>query len=256
MYGKWKSGGASDRNSTLPRFTKFGSLYSPHETLQHPDRWWEPSGAEGRTGGRSHEPPLCSLHYSEEGGWERMLVSATDRHSTPPLERGPAVSISSLATCHLLLISSYGNTEAFSGRGTCTIILRQIRPCVFSLLLFKWKNMQELNSKDQRSLGWQRVISKPYEPAQIWQPCTCGDCKPRSEWVRLSPDEGAWGLDAVDDGVLVVGEQHRGLTLNRIHRQLHRLLGENRVRRRLTGQHVWRQADGEVNTHDMLLLSQ
>lgn len=58
------------------------------------------------------------------------------------------------------------------------------------------------------------------------------------------PDEGARGLDAVDDGVLVVGEEPRSQNLHRIHRQLHHLLRGERVRRRLTGQHGGGQAGG------------
>lgn len=60
----------------------------------------------------------------------------------------------------------------------------------------------------------------------------------------LLPDEGARGLDALDDRVLVVGEGGRGVALHCVHGQPHRLLGGDWLRRRLAGQHAGRQAEG------------
>lgn len=74
----------------------------------------------------------------------------------------------------------------------------------------------------------------------------------RTRNASAGPDEGARGLDAVDDGVLVVGEVHRGQPLHRVHRQLHGLLGGERVWWGLAGKHAGGQADGgeqENNQH-------
>lgn len=108
-------------------------LYSPHGTPQHPDRWLGPSGAGGRTGGRIHELPLCSLRYSA-GGWERVLASVRVSVTVDPRWDRPAVSIRSLTTYHLLLASSCWETKALIHLFPCTKILTQISLCVFSLL--------------------------------------------------------------------------------------------------------------------------
>lgn len=59
---------------------------------------------------------------------------------------------------------------------------------------------------------------------------------------NLLPDEGTRGLDALDDGVLVVGKGRWGVALHGVHLQPHHLLGGEWLRRCLAGQHAGRQA--------------
>lgn len=151
-------------------------LYSPHETPRHPDRWWGPSGAGGRTGGRSHEPTLCSLRYSVRG--ERMLASASDRDTVDPHWDEPAVSVSSLATRHLLLISSCGKTKALICLGSSTNILCQIRPCFLSFIPpFRWRNMQGLKFEGKSKRVSRSVLATTHVESNTL-------IGPHSEWTN------------------------------------------------------------------------
>lgn len=57
-----------------------------------------------------------------------VIASASDRDTGDPHWDGPAVSVSSLATRHLLLISSCCKTKALICLGSSTNMLSQTRP--------------------------------------------------------------------------------------------------------------------------------